>query len=384
MAASSILTAAAKEPKSCDIHDIFFINLCYDADKVPHRSRNFYILYDVNPVEGFNLRRDVYLRMATFVYSLRSTKRYKNTKLVLPPFWNMYHWRSKNLEQERVPWSKFFDLDAMREFTEVLDFPEFLVEIGRQVVIDEVYRLQPFDEMFENGVFVDKFEQSPCRHFSESQVTYFGSYSNITRRKFSCVNFQGGAKLLRKMLYKYGRSKGGLPASADRIVLILNTETILHDFWGTSVYWEARRSMRFNKALTQLAAEFRENFLNSTLDVEAVQRPMSWRAERPYRGAIGGPYIAAHLRRADFLYGREKTTPSLLSAATQLKRKLRSHNVTTLFLASDCTGHELLDFKNLMRPFRTVKYTPESRTQLKELTDGGVAIVDQIIASYSR
>ena len=26
-----------------------------------------YILYDVNPGEGFNLRRDVYMRMAVFV-----------------------------------------------------------------------------------------------------------------------------------------------------------------------------------------------------------------------------------------------------------------------------------------------------------------------------
>jgi hypothetical protein len=29
-----------------------------------------YILYDVNPGEGFNLRRDVYMRMAVFVKKL--------------------------------------------------------------------------------------------------------------------------------------------------------------------------------------------------------------------------------------------------------------------------------------------------------------------------
>jgi hypothetical protein len=30
-----------------------------------------YILYDVNPPEGFNLRRDVYMRMAIFVKKLK-------------------------------------------------------------------------------------------------------------------------------------------------------------------------------------------------------------------------------------------------------------------------------------------------------------------------
>jgi len=31
-----------------------------------------YLLYDVNPSEGFNLRRDVYLRMAVLVAHLRT------------------------------------------------------------------------------------------------------------------------------------------------------------------------------------------------------------------------------------------------------------------------------------------------------------------------
>ena len=34
-----------------------------DSDKRPTK----YILYDINPGEGFNLRRDVYMRMAVFV-----------------------------------------------------------------------------------------------------------------------------------------------------------------------------------------------------------------------------------------------------------------------------------------------------------------------------
>ena len=37
--------------------------LASNSDKSPTK----YILYDINPGEGFNLRRDVYMRMAVFV-----------------------------------------------------------------------------------------------------------------------------------------------------------------------------------------------------------------------------------------------------------------------------------------------------------------------------
>ena len=37
--------------------------LASNSDKRPTK----YILYDINPGEGFNLRRDVYMRMAVFV-----------------------------------------------------------------------------------------------------------------------------------------------------------------------------------------------------------------------------------------------------------------------------------------------------------------------------
>ena len=44
----------------------FTFMLAINAKKKPVR----YILYDVNPGEGFNLRRDVYMRMAVFVKKL--------------------------------------------------------------------------------------------------------------------------------------------------------------------------------------------------------------------------------------------------------------------------------------------------------------------------
>ncbi|KAL2740401.1 GDP-fucose protein O-fucosyltransferase 2 isoform X3 [Vespula squamosa] len=53
-------------------------------------SNKRYILYDVNPPEGFNLRRDVYVRVAVFVKNLnKKDKKYK-WHLVLPPWGNIF------------------------------------------------------------------------------------------------------------------------------------------------------------------------------------------------------------------------------------------------------------------------------------------------------
>ena len=47
-----------------------------------------YILYDVNPPEGFNLRRDVYIRVATFANYLAKCDKIYDWYIVLPP-WGM-------------------------------------------------------------------------------------------------------------------------------------------------------------------------------------------------------------------------------------------------------------------------------------------------------
>lgn len=51
---------------------LFVLSLCIIvlADESPAPSKR-YLLYDCNPGEGFNLRRDVYIRMANLVKELR-------------------------------------------------------------------------------------------------------------------------------------------------------------------------------------------------------------------------------------------------------------------------------------------------------------------------
>lgn len=83
-----------------------------------------YLLYDVNPPEGFNLRRDVYIRMASLVKTLR--KDGGDWVLVLPPWGRLYHWQSPNIYQVRIPWGEFFSLTSLQANVPVIEYEEFI------------------------------------------------------------------------------------------------------------------------------------------------------------------------------------------------------------------------------------------------------------------
>ena len=80
-------------------------------------------MYDVNPGEGFNLRRDVYMRIAHLVRNLNNESPWI---LVLPPWGYLYHWKNQDIDQEQIPWALFFDLPSLRQFVPVIEFEDFL------------------------------------------------------------------------------------------------------------------------------------------------------------------------------------------------------------------------------------------------------------------
>lgn len=197
---------------SCDINEIFLVNrVCAINEGTTNRGDTgsdepVYVLYSVNPVEGFNLRRDVYLRMAIFLKNLRKVKGYSNAQLVLPVFHHLYHWKS-HFRQSNMFWNHFFDLPSLKLFTNVIDMWEFFDQLDshdgvEMVNINEVYVLQQFEAMFESGIFIDKFEETACTR-NEYDNYHFLEYYNITERTITCLNFQGSASLLVKVLEGY-------------------------------------------------------------------------------------------------------------------------------------------------------------------------------------
>ena len=93
-----------------------------------------YISYTINMGEGFNLRRDVHMRVANLVRSLRSNTKY-DWVLVLPPWPRLYHWKS-SVPQSWTPWRNYFDLASLNEYVPSIELETYTREKG--VAIDQV------------------------------------------------------------------------------------------------------------------------------------------------------------------------------------------------------------------------------------------------------
>ncbi|XP_018322951.1 GDP-fucose protein O-fucosyltransferase 2 isoform X2 [Agrilus planipennis] len=285
-----------------------------------------YLFYDVNPPEGFNLRRDVYLRFAVFANKMKNSKNenLRNIKLVLPPWSNLYHWNT-DLPDKQFPWSYFFDLESLKKFAPVIEMHEFFQDLGpryTKVNIDAVYILQHFEDMFKTNNFEDRMLIEPCQNVIQTSFFY---YENITSTNIKCLSFHGKVSDLSKLLRD----------STYRTILFDHAEVALHDWFGDRLYWQARRSMRFNRELVEIANIFRENFLNSTDMFDNTIRPLDWREERVKRDAKGGPYLSVHMRRRDFVRGRSRQVPTLKHASKQINNLLEKLDLNTVFIATD-------------------------------------------------
>ncbi|KAL8561615.1 hypothetical protein ACOMHN_001347 [Nucella lapillus] len=336
-----------------------------------------YLLYDVNPGEGFNLRRDVYMRVANLVRNLNKEAPWI---LVLPPWGRLYHWKSRHIDQIGIPWSLFFDLPSLRRFVPVIEFEEFL-KLLPEPVIEEVYYLQNYAEgwtEFEDKMDIRDCIENPYHSNKESGQLdgwFFGYGDHVSAGKLTCVSLLGHSALLQPFL---------LHNTTARSVMVDRAEVVLHDHFGDRWFWECRRSMRFSKALRDIGDEFRKEFLDSTDEKDNTVLDDDWTKMRRKHGeAEGGPYVAAHLRRADFLYARPDDVPSIQSTANQLKAVMDQQEVTSLFIASDAPKEETHKLKDLLTGYKVFRYQPPEDV-LDTYKDGGVAIIDQWICAHAR
>lgn len=106
------------------------------------------------------------------------------------------------------------------------------------------------------------------------------------------------------------------------------------------------------KELREEAAKFRREILDSTDENDQTDIwGESWdsvRRDITKPDALGGPYIAVHLRRKDFLYARKKELPSLKGAAKEIKKQMELHEVEKAFIATDGVQGEREEMKKLL------------------------------------
>ncbi|XP_011503317.1 PREDICTED: GDP-fucose protein O-fucosyltransferase 2, partial [Ceratosolen solmsi marchali] len=348
-------------------------------------SNKRYFLYDVNPPEGFNLRRDVYIRVATFLKQLIKDDKIFQWNVVLPPWGNLYHWQSVDLgSQQQIPWQTFFDMESLKKYLPVIELFEFIKEIpseNEETIIDVLYFLKNDEEMFRIGNFEDKNIFSDCLNTTipykkNSYKQYTGSfwgYTNVTAREVKCITFHGTTINLKK----------NLQPLLYRSIMFDHMEIPLHYNYGSVDYWNARRSMRYNTELHQISNDFRLKYLNSNDMDDRTIKLKDWRLDKKKRNAIGGPYLSIHLRRQDFLIGHAASSPTIEYAAFQIKAFLKLLDLKIVYIATDTNNQEYIDLKEKLKDYSVFRYIPTQFVKNK-FKDGGIAIIDQIICSHAR
>ncbi|RWS30061.1 GDP-fucose protein O-fucosyltransferase 2-like protein [Leptotrombidium deliense] len=331
-----------------------------------------YLLYEVNVGEGFNLRRDVYLRMAILIQSLG-----EEWTLVLPPFGPLYHWKSNRFQKSKLKWKLFFDIESMNRTINVIEFDDYLAQKGNK--LDIVIGLKHFDDFDDR--FVEKYEVEQCDEnksyykVNDDEVRgWFWSYfDDVTSRKLLCLKIEGFTTTLKKFLLKELKDLES--------IVVQNAEVVLHKNYGDSIYWSFRRSMRFNKELIAIGDEFRELNLNSNDYIDNTEMTENWmEMKRNHGDAIGGHYLAIHLRREDFAKSRPKDVPSLNCATEQIVYFARKFDFEKVFIATDASNEEWDElehslFESGLQVFRFYN---------DALLDGQIAIVDQWICAHAK
>ncbi|XP_043549166.1 GDP-fucose protein O-fucosyltransferase 2 isoform X2 [Chiloscyllium plagiosum] len=302
-------------------------------------QRRRYLLYDVNPPEGFNLRRDVYLRMAGLMDTLLKSE---DWVLVLPPWGHLYHWQSKGLKQVRIPWSAFFDVPSLNKNIPVIEHEQFIAESGGPF-IQQIYVLQGYAEGWTEGHWEEKVDERLCIEDLPYRNDEQGFY---------------------------------------RSVMLDRAENLLHDHYAGKSYWDARRSMVFAKHLRMASDEFRATYLNSTDELDETIYNEDWTRMKVKLGtARGGPYLSVHLRRKDFIWGHRKDVPSIKGTAEKIHSLLKELKLDKVFVATDADEDELKELKRRLPNMLRFEPTQE---ELQLYKDGGVAIIDQWICAHAR
>ncbi|KRX45595.1 GDP-fucose protein O-fucosyltransferase 2 [Trichinella murrelli] len=346
-----------------------------------------YLHYDVNPAEGQNLRRDVYIRVASMVHYLR--EKGHDFVLVLPPWGSSIHHRSHQLGyQHRIPWKLWFDLESLNRFIPVIELEDYFRETGR-TSIDVVYFLQPFPEGFTE--WSQKMELRPCiKSFYYQQVEgkfkySFWGYPEVYAKNVSCLSLQGYVSDVANLIVN------DTDPTKIQSIMVDRAEVMLHDGFGSNIYWKAsyfivcRRSMRYSAAIRKAADDFRREELNSDDVTDKTEILDDWTLMKVKPGqAVGGPYLAVHLRRTDFVTSRSKQIPTVKGAAEQISKLLKMLKLEVVYVSTDAPETEVDELKAFLNETAVIKRFKPTDAQLQKFLDGGVATIEQWICAHAK
>ncbi|KER25402.1 hypothetical protein T265_07143 [Opisthorchis viverrini] len=393
----------------------------------PCNSEN-YLLYDVFEGEGFNLRRDVYIRMANTVRLLnlkRETSSPTIWTLVLPPWIPMSHWMTAasqlpnvTLSSDPLPWSTFFDLNSLSQVIPVMELEEFMTTvlnaIGKRVDLAvQLFRdsVESFSGRLDSVEFCSEEVRSryqspdspyypPITLYPHMNEGHLNGLLNASQ--YDCVT---GALEPLSLAPFLEDLLGSIDINRPiKSIYLGSAETVIHgqlSEWSAE-YWTIRRSMVFASELRDVADEFRRTYLNSTDIPDHTFSPFSipgrgpgsaWLHRTwPFAPAVGGPYLAVHWRCGDYVQSsgdRWINTPSPVQLASQIRFALdylaseHSTVINVVFLSTDANKIDIDELGTHLERVKLLRFEPTPERWVA-LGPGGIAIVDQWICSHAR
>ncbi|KAH9283151.1 GDP-fucose protein O-fucosyltransferase 2 [Echinococcus granulosus] len=382
-----------------------------------------YLIYTVNENEGFNLRRDVYVRVANLIRVLRDSSQYPlndlnrnfsnyNWTLVLPPWGQTFHWRQQNSSVHRAqPWSTFFNVESLKLLIPVIEYDEFLQQAtadAKKPSLDVAFLVKQFDlSQTQRGIRLETpkavsdangYTNFMCDDdqiisnigWTPDNVThvYFDTATNesaLVTDALHCLHGALYAVELAGFLSFYIEEH---PETS--FIYIGEAENLISGVWSewSEQYWTARRSMEFAHHLISLGDTFRRAVLNSEDDEDRTVPPPSWLYQPwPRSPARGGPYLGLHWRRGDFPHSTSPLTAAMQTLQAIQRRaeemRLPAGQTLPIFLATDADSEDIIQLEQLLSPHKVYRFTPEMSMD-DNLLPGELAIIDQWICAHAR
>jgi UDP-glucose:O-linked fucose beta-1,3-glucosyltransferase len=345
-----------------------------------------YLLYKVQSGEGFNLQRNVFMRVTRMMAQFPDAH---NFTIVLPPFANSIHWSDRSTHS----FGKFFDLEILRENLNAVELSEFLSahhsvdtvvhlttkgnHSAAEVVsrYDEQRECTPESVTSENSGWRNELQIKQDDH--DSMAPFEGSMLGYTFRVRNLVCLE----------VRYDMHGNHLASALAEI--LSNSSSVLVDNAG-KISWnyasgEGEQSPSYYNLLATM--RFKKHVHDAALDFMSFHR-------------FSQDFVAVHMRRKDFLDVRPDV-PSPAEVGIQLAALIRnllldesltlqSPRIISVYVATDSTDpkKDIVDLRDSLNASLERRNGANVSVEVLSfsgtdhgLEEGEMALIDQIICS---
>lgn len=337
-----------------------------------------FLLYDVKPGEGFNLQKEIFIRAAHLAAALNAANSSAagNTlsrwTVVLPPWCSLAHWRVRPGTARE--WGAFFDPDHLNSHPglDVVEYSEYVGGGGGDGTdcVDLVIQM----ETFRPNEWTPQHHRMPCSKMRAAMrvrrtegrdwvvAEYSGNCTTMLGSRAVCLQtWARSAAFLAPIILEEMKNmenpgpEGTTGTPPPRCPPRRDVASAL----GSSVsppasFFEFSVLVRHLDLTTGPYDERYYRYRELMFPAKRIRDAAEAYIKNKDIGLSDQRYIAAHVRRSDFIqYAHPDTTPSLETAAGTLKYLLakgaaQTPPIDVVFVATDATDAEKMELRRLV------------------------------------